>query len=99
VAKIHAGRVLQKIPNQNIYAVITDFADKRYGESSVVIGARVTDKSQVPAGLVLKTIPAKPAGGTSRRREVESLLAWSSRVDRSAYPRTIDGTSRNLGHS
>jgi hypothetical protein len=24
----------------------------------VVIGARVTDKSQVPAGLVLKTIPA-----------------------------------------
>jgi predicted transcriptional regulator YdeE len=53
--------VLQKIPNkadQNIYAVITDFADKRYGEYSVVIGARVTDKSQVPVGLVLKTIPA-----------------------------------------
>jgi predicted transcriptional regulator YdeE len=53
--------VLQKIPNkadQNIYAVVTDFADKRYGEYSVVIGARVTDKSQVPAGLVLKTIPA-----------------------------------------
>ena len=53
--------VLQKIRNkadQNIYAVVTDFADKRYGEYSVVIGARVTDKSQVPVGLVLKTIPA-----------------------------------------
>src|SRR5260370_35791753 len=53
--------VLQKIPNkadQNIYAVVTDFADKRYGEDSVVIGARVTDKSEVPAGLVLKTVPS-----------------------------------------
>lgn len=53
--------VLQKIPNkadQNIYAVYTDFSNRRYGEYSVVIGARVTSKSQVPAGLVLKTIPA-----------------------------------------
>ncbi len=53
--------VLQKIPNKadrNIYAVYTDFTNKRYGEYSIVIGARVTDKSQVPAGLVLKTIPA-----------------------------------------
>jgi hypothetical protein len=41
--------VLQKIPNkadQNIYAVITDFADKQYGEYSVVIG-RTRDR-QVP---------------------------------------------------
>ncbi|HXX99953.1 MAG TPA: GyrI-like domain-containing protein [Candidatus Limnocylindrales bacterium] len=53
--------VLQKIPNkadQNVYAVYTDFANKRAGEYSIVIGARVTDKSKVPEGLVLKTIPA-----------------------------------------
>jgi len=52
---------LQKIPNkvdQNIYVVYTDFADRRYGEYAVVIGARVTDKSQVPAGMVVKTVPA-----------------------------------------
>jgi predicted transcriptional regulator YdeE len=53
--------VLQKIPNKadrNIYAVYPDFTNKRYGEYAVVIGAKVTDNSQVPAGLVLKTIPA-----------------------------------------
>jgi predicted transcriptional regulator YdeE len=53
--------VLQKIPNkadQNIYAVYTDFADKLSGDYSIVIGAKVTDKSQIPAGLVLKTVPA-----------------------------------------
>ena len=52
---------LEKIPNkadQKVYVVYTDFADKRQGEYSVVIGARVSDKSQVPPGMVLKTVPA-----------------------------------------
>jgi len=52
---------LQKIPNkadQNLYVIYTAFSDKRSGDYSVVIGARVTDKSQVPEGLVLKTVPA-----------------------------------------
>jgi predicted transcriptional regulator YdeE len=38
--------VLAKIPNkadQNVYQVYTDFANKRYGEYSVVLGARVAD--------------------------------------------------------
>lgn len=59
--KLFQEGVLEKIPNradQNIYAVYTDFTDKRAGEYSVVIGAKVTDKSHVPAGLVLKTVPA-----------------------------------------
>lgn len=53
--------VLGKIPNkadQNVYAIYTDFSNKRFGEYSVVIGARVTDKSKVPAGMVAVTIPA-----------------------------------------
>lgn len=53
--------VLQKIPNkadENIYAVYTDFANKRSGEYSVVLGARVTSKLRIPEGLVLKTVPA-----------------------------------------
>lgn len=53
--------VLQKIPNkadQNIYVAYTDFTNKRFGDYSVVIGAKVTDKPHVPPGLVLKGIPA-----------------------------------------
>ncbi len=53
--------VLQKIPNkadQNIYAVYSDFANKRSGEYSVVLGARVRSKSRIPEGMVLKTVPA-----------------------------------------
>jgi predicted transcriptional regulator YdeE len=53
--------VLQKIPNradQNIYVAYTDFTNKRFGDYSVVIGARVTDKSHIPPGLVFKSIPA-----------------------------------------
>jgi len=53
--------VLQRIPNkadEDIYALYTDFANKRSGEYSVVIGAKITDKSKVPADLVVKTVPA-----------------------------------------
>jgi predicted transcriptional regulator YdeE len=53
--------VLQKIPNkadQNIYVAYTDFSNKRVGDYSVVVGARVTDPSYIPPGLVLKSIPA-----------------------------------------
>jgi predicted transcriptional regulator YdeE len=53
--------ILQKIPNrtdQNVYVAYTDFTNKRFGDYSVVIGARVTDKSHIPPGLVLKCIPA-----------------------------------------
>ena len=59
--KFFQDGVMQKIPNrsdENIYALYTDFTDKRAGEYSVVIGVKVADKAHVPAGLVLKTIPA-----------------------------------------
>lgn len=59
--KFFKEAILQKIPNkadQNLYVAYTDFTDKRFGDYSVVIGARVTDHSHIPAGLVLKSIPA-----------------------------------------
>jgi predicted transcriptional regulator YdeE len=59
--KFFQDGVLQKITNradENIYALYTDFTDKRAGEYSVVIGVKVADKAHVPEGLVLKTIPA-----------------------------------------
>ncbi len=59
--KFSQDHILDKIPNkadQNVYALYTDYAKGRMGEYSVVIGAKVKDKSQVPAGMVAKTIPA-----------------------------------------
>jgi predicted transcriptional regulator YdeE len=59
--KFFEDGVLQKIPNKadpNIYVAYTDFANKRFGDYSVVVGAKVTDRAPIPAGLVLKSIPA-----------------------------------------
>jgi len=59
--KIFQEGVLEKIPNKlgsNIYAVYSDYASDYNGEYSLTIGAKVADGSPVPAGLVLKTIPA-----------------------------------------
>jgi predicted transcriptional regulator YdeE len=59
--RFYQERVLDKIPNradQNVYALYTSFSHDRMGEYTVVIGARVKDKSQVPAGMVLKSVPA-----------------------------------------
>jgi len=74
--------VLDKIPSradQNVYALYTDFASNRMGEYTVVIGAKVKDKSQVPAGMALKTIPAgKYAVLTSAKGPAPSVIpeAW-----------------------
>ena len=59
--RFYREHVLDKIPNradQNVYALYTDFARDRMGEYTVVLGAKVKDKSQVPDGMVLKTILA-----------------------------------------
>jgi predicted transcriptional regulator YdeE len=52
---------LEKIPGKidtNIYAVYSDYASDRNGEYSFTIGAKVADGTTVPAGFVLKTVPA-----------------------------------------
>jgi predicted transcriptional regulator YdeE len=59
--KFFQDETLERIPHktdQNIYAIYTDYASDRNGEYSYVIGCKVNDKSNVPAGMVLKTIPA-----------------------------------------
>jgi predicted transcriptional regulator YdeE len=53
--------ILDKIPNKadrNTYVLYTDYSHDRMGGYTVVIGAKVKDKSQIPAGMVLKTVPA-----------------------------------------
>ncbi len=59
--KFYQEHILEKIPNkadQNIYAVYTDYSRDRMGGYTVVIGARVKDKTQAPEGMLLKAVPA-----------------------------------------
>jgi predicted transcriptional regulator YdeE len=79
--------VLHKIPNKadgNIYAVYTDYAGDHNGEYSLTIGARVADGSPMPAGLVLKTVPAgNYAVVTSEKGPVAKVViaAWQRAWD------------------
>ena len=59
--KFFRDGVQDKIANRadsNLYAVYSDYASDRNGEYSYVIGVRVNNGATVPAGLVLKKIPA-----------------------------------------
>ena len=59
--KFFQDGVAQKVPNKadsNVYAVYSDYASDRNGEYAFLIGVKVRDKSVVPSGMVLKTIPA-----------------------------------------
>jgi predicted transcriptional regulator YdeE len=52
---------LAQIPNRadsSIIAVITDYASDKDGEYTHLIGARVTSTKEVPAGMVVKKVPA-----------------------------------------
>jgi predicted transcriptional regulator YdeE len=80
--KFYQEHILEQIPNKaekNIYAVYTDYSGDRLGAYTVLIGARVKDKTQAPAGMVLKTIPAgRYAVLTSEKGAAETVLpaAW-----------------------
>ena len=80
--RFYQEHILDKIPNRadgSVYALYTDFASNRMGEYTVVIGAKVKDKSQLPAGLVFKTIPAgKYAVLTSDKGPAATVIpaAW-----------------------
>ncbi|MFY9559416.1 MAG: GyrI-like domain-containing protein [Terriglobales bacterium] len=53
--------IQQKIPDKvdgTIYALYTDYASDRNGEYSFVIGVKVNPKAKVPAGMILRKIPA-----------------------------------------
>jgi predicted transcriptional regulator YdeE len=56
-----AEGLLAKIPNKAdkaIVAVYTDYANDHNGEYTCVLGARVSSDAAVPAGMVVKKIPA-----------------------------------------
>lgn len=53
--------LLAKIPHKadsSVVAVYTDYASDHDGEYTFVLGARVTSDTEVPAGMVAKSIPA-----------------------------------------
>lgn len=85
--KFFQDGVLQKIPSKvdgNIYAVYSDYASDHNGEYSHTIGARIPDGSPVPAGLVLKSIPAgNYAVLTSEKGAVAKVVpaAWQREWD------------------
>jgi predicted transcriptional regulator YdeE len=74
--------ILSKIPHKvdsTIYAVYADYANCRDGEYTFLIGAKVNHASDVPDGMVVKTVP----GGqfaiiTSEKGPVERVVpqAW-----------------------
>ncbi len=80
--KFRKDHVLEKIPNKvdaDVYVLYTDYSRDRMGEYTVIIGAKVKDKSQVPVGMVLKTVPARQyAVVTTEKGSAETVIpaAW-----------------------
>jgi predicted transcriptional regulator YdeE len=74
--------ILQKIPNKadpTIFVVYTDYASDRNGDYAYVIGAKVSDVSTVPPGMVLKKVPkGRYAVLTSAKGQVQKIVpeAW-----------------------
>jgi predicted transcriptional regulator YdeE len=59
-AKFFAEGVAARIPNKvdtTIYAVYTGYASDRDGEYDFIIGMKVSSVSDVPPGMVAKTVP------------------------------------------
>jgi predicted transcriptional regulator YdeE len=59
--------------------VYTDYASDRNGEYTFFIGAKVSDASAIPAGMVVKRVPAgKYAIVTSAKGPVQNVVpqAW-----------------------
>jgi predicted transcriptional regulator YdeE len=53
--------LVAKIPNQagpTVYALYTDYADRRDGEYGHIVGVKVKEATMVPAGMVAKQVPA-----------------------------------------
>jgi predicted transcriptional regulator YdeE len=80
--KFFAEGILARIPNKvdpTIYAVYTDYASDRDGDYTFVIGAKVSETSAIPEGMVAKRVPAgKYSVVTSARGPVENVVpqAW-----------------------
>jgi len=70
--------VLAAIPNKadgNIVALYTEYASDKDGEYTYVLGARVTKVESVPAGMVVKNVPAgRYAVFTSEKGPVQKVV-------------------------
>lgn len=77
-ARLMGENLLASIPNKadrNIVAVYTDYASDANGDYTYVLGARVTQADQVPAGMVAKKVPAgRYAVFTSDRGPVQQVV-------------------------
>ncbi len=80
--KFFAEGVLARIPNKvdpTIYAVYTDYASDRNGDYTFFIGAKVSETSAIPVGMVAKKVPAgKYAVVTSAKGPAQKVVpqAW-----------------------
>jgi predicted transcriptional regulator YdeE len=89
--------LLAQIPNKadtSIIAVITDYASDKDGEYSHLIGARVTSTASMPAGMVVKKVPAgKYAIFTSEKGPVAQVVVGTwQRIW--AQPKSAPGGNR-----
>jgi predicted transcriptional regulator YdeE len=81
-SKFYKEGIADKIPNKvdpTIYAVYTNYASDYNGEYDIIIGIKVTGDSDVPPGMVVKTIPnGRFAIITSATGPVEQVVpqAW-----------------------
>jgi predicted transcriptional regulator YdeE len=70
--------VLAAIPNKadgNIVALYTEYASDKDGEYTYALGARVTKVESVPAGMVVKNVPAgRYAVFTSEKGPVQKVV-------------------------
>ena len=77
-ARFFADGTLAKIPNKvdpTIHAVYTNYASDRNGDYTFLIGARVSQTSLIPAGMVARKVPAgKYAVVTSAQGPVERVV-------------------------
>jgi len=89
-----------KIPSkadQGIVAVYTDYASDHNGEYTFVLGTRVNSDAEVPAGMVVKKIPAgRYAVFTTEKGEAPKVVpeAW---MKINSLPKTAVGGDRVYG--
>src|ERR1700680_1049036 len=80
--KFYKEGILDKVPNKAdpaIYVVYTGYASDRNGDYSYIIGAKASNASAVPEGMVAKTVCAgKYAVVASERAPIPKLIveAW-----------------------
>jgi predicted transcriptional regulator YdeE len=96
------GRLMQenllgKIPNradENIVAVYTDYASDKDGDYTYVLGAKVNQDAEIPAGMIAKQImTGKYAVFTSERGPASKVVPETWQMINN-LPKTVPGGDR-----